>query len=48
MILTAMKQGSEMLLYIMSFSVSYLLHILRIDTGGWAPFHNSVYISETI
>ena len=21
---------------------------LRIDTGGWAPFYNSVFISETI
>ena len=21
---------------------------LRIDTGGWAPFHNSAYISESI
>ena len=21
---------------------------LRIDTGGWAPFHDSAYISESI
>ena len=24
-----------------------LLFTLRIDTGGWAPFHNSAYISGT-
>ena len=23
-------------------------YILRIDTGGWVPYHNNAYISETI